>query len=377
MRRERGSGSLSDLGDGKYRLRVYVGRDPVTNRPRYASKTIKAKNVTEARKALVAFGAEQEGVKLDSTATVETVMREYIRSLELTRKAPLTVAKARDVTDRIIVPVLGKMTLGELTGRDIDNFVGRYPDLGPASVRRYVSVLSAALALAVRRGWISISPMAQASLPSMKRKELKVPTIAEVRLLMAQLDGPWLVAVELAVVTGARRGELCALRWSDVTDDLLHIRRSVYRITGTTGEKETKGGYERTIALVPAVSDALSGWKSRCEGTAREAGLTLEPDAFVLSTWPDCSKPLNPDTLSARVHRAAERAGVPHVHMHSFRHFATTNILASGIGPRDAAEILGHRDGGRLVLQVYGHATDARQRAASAAMAAALTEGEP
>ena len=148
MRRERGSGSLTDLGDGKYRLRVYVGRDPVTDRPRYASRTITPKNITEARKALKAFKDEQVGVKLDSTATIETVMHEYVRSLELTRRAPLTIFRARDTAERIIIPVLGKMTLEQLTGRDIDHLMAKYPELGPASVRRYVSVLSAALALA-------------------------------------------------------------------------------------------------------------------------------------------------------------------------------------------------------------------------------------
>jgi integrase len=50
----------------------------------------------------------------------------------------------------------------------------------------------------------------------------------------------WKMALRLAVVTGMRRGELCALRWNDIDPDAIHVRRSFYRHAGETVEKSTK-----------------------------------------------------------------------------------------------------------------------------------------
>jgi hypothetical protein len=70
-RRDKGTGSIAERSPGVYRLRVYVGQDPVTRRPRYSSKTIRAKNITAARKALAGFVVEQRSEAIGTNATVE------------------------------------------------------------------------------------------------------------------------------------------------------------------------------------------------------------------------------------------------------------------------------------------------------------------
>ncbi len=47
---------------------------------------------------------------------------------------------------------------------------------------------------------------------------------------------------------------------------------------------------------------------------------------------------MNPDTLSSVVHTLCADLAIPHVHLHSIRHFAATEMLAAGIDPRNAAE---------------------------------------
>jgi integrase len=55
---------------------------------------------------------------------------------------------------------------------------------------------------------------------------------------------------------------------------------------------------------------------------------------------------------------------MPHVHLHSLRHFAATEMLSAGIDPRNAAEVLGHANPS-LTLSLYGHPTNERQRQAA------------
>jgi len=372
-RRDKGSGSVSHRGKDVYRLRVYMGRDPVTHLPRYASKTIRAKNITGARSELATFITEQQGQAVGTNATVRTLMAEWLAQITSDGKAPRTIAEAKRTTDQLINPTLGDVQLSELTGRHIDEMNRKTAGLKPSTRRRYHAVLAAALNQAVKWGWIDVSPAIRANAPKVGESSLVFPTEDEVLALIdAMPTEVWKMALRLALVTGARRGELCGLRWTDITPDWLLIRRSVYRHDGETTEKVTKSGRERRIPMEPSVAALFTAWHAWCDQRAASVEVAVAPDAYVLSTWPDSSRPLNPDTLSAHVRRATRDLGIDHVHFHSLRHLAATNMLARGVPVRDVAEALGHSDGGRLVLRVYGHPTSDQQRAAAAAMASAM-----
>ena len=123
-------------------------------------------------------------------------------------------------------------------------------------------MLSSALSQAVRWGWIDRSPADRAQPPTMERTELQVPTTDEVRALLARATTRherWGMLLSLAVLTGARRGELCALRWSDVDGNSIRFRRSLYRAGIERGEKSTKSGRERRVNLAPGGKALLDG----------------------------------------------------------------------------------------------------------------------
>jgi integrase len=64
---------------------------------------------------------------------------------------------------------------------------------------------------------------------------------------------------------------------------------------------------------------------------------------------------------------------MPHVHLHSLRHFAATEMLAAGIDPRNAAEVLGHANPS-LTLGLFGYATNERHRLADEVLGRTLIE---
>ncbi len=319
-RRPKGTGSLQRLDRGRYRLRVFVGTDPVTGHPRQVARTVQAKNQTEARTMLERLRAKVAAVEPSgSTATVRTLVQEWLAH----------------------------------------------------------AVLSAALGQAVRLGWLEQNPAARAQPPELGQVELKVPTPAEVRALLARAQAEndrWGTLVLLAVLTGARRGELCALRWTDIDGSVVRIRRSLYRAGQDRGEKGTKGGRERRVSVGEAGVELLAQWRRICEDRAAAAGVELSADGFVVSPFPDGSRPVNPDSFSSAVHRMCEQLGMAHVHLHSLRHFAATELLAGGIDARNAAEILGHANPS-LTLSVYAHATADRQRQAADVLGRVLNPG--
>jgi integrase len=394
-RRPYGTGSVQDLGSGKFRLRVFAGTDPVTGHPLQISRVVRAKTKGQAQKLLDEFrsevGTEPE---YGPGATVATALSEWMKHCEARGRSPRTLHEGRRIIDTVLVPKLGDVALRDLTPRHLDELYrklsvgeGRERGLSPGSVRRYHAVLSAALSQAVRWGWLESNPAARAEPPPLGQAVLTVPTAAEVKALLsaARERAPkWGMLLALAVGTGARRGELCALRWTDIADGTIRIRRSIYRAGADRGEKSTKGGRERLITIGPVVDGLLEDWRAECEAAAAAVAVKLVPDAFVVSSMPDGSVPINPDTLSAVVTRLCatptednpKGLGMPHVHLHSLRHFAATELIGAGVNPRDAAEILGHADPA-LTLRVYSHATTARQKQAAAALGEAVRSALP
>jgi integrase len=301
--------------------------------------------------------------------TVRNLIGEWLRHSEARGRAPRTLHDARRTAETVIFPEFGDMPISDLTPRHLDEWYrklstgeGRDRALKATSIRRHHAVLSAALSQAVRWGWLERNPADRSQPPSIERTELKVPTPKEVRTLLVaaeQRNERWGVLLTLAVLTGARRGELCALRWTDIDDDSIRIGRSLYRAGAVRGEKSATGR-ERRVTIAPGGMKIIESWRRRCLLVAAEADVEMVPDGFVVAALPDGSRPMSPDTLSSVVHTLCADLGIPHVHLYSLRHFAATEMLAAGIDPRNAAEILGHANPS-LTLGLYGHATSERQ----------------
>ena len=71
-----------------------------------------------------------------------------------------------------------------------------------------------------------------------------------------------------------------------------------------------------------------------------------------------------------------DRAGLPRIRFHDLRHTAATRMLAQGVHPRIAADVLGHASPS-LILDRYGHAIEAMHRPAAQAMDTLLRPGRP
>jgi integrase len=289
-------------------------------------------------------------------------------------RSPSTLHGNARIIERVLIPALGSTRVEDLTAFDLDSLYSQLATRAPrplsaASIRRYHSVISAALAQAVRWGWLEQSVASRATLPHSSRRELEVPTAEQVNDLIeasSRRSTTLGMFVAVAAVTGCRRGEIAALRWLDLRDDTLVIRASAYAIGATKGIKSTKSGRTRRILIGPALGAELVAWRARCETLAARHGLAYGDDAFLFAAGPDGAAPVNVNTMTSTFRSVADSLGLVHVHLHSLRHFAATNLIASGLDVRDAATRMGHSSA-VLTLNVYGHATELRQREASIA----------
>jgi integrase len=185
--------------------------------------------------------------------------------------------------------------------------------------------------------------------------------------------------VWLTMTTGARRGELCGLRWShvDLPNSVLTIRRAIAQHGTERQEKDTKTHQQRRLALDPETVKALSEHWERCSARCEALGLTLPRDAFVFSLAPDGSEHLVPSSVTQRYSRLAARLGID-TDLHSLRHCSATELIAAGVDVRTVAGRLGHSGGGVTTLWVYAAwLAEADQRASASLAARTHARPEP
>ena len=184
----------------------------------------------------------------------------------------------------------------------------RVPAAAPATVRQIHAIMSAALSRAVRWGWVAINPADAAEAPAAPKPDPQPPTIAQAARILQEAwrDPEWGMLVWLAMVTGARRGELCALAWDrlDFATGVLTIRTSIAQVGRKTWEKDTKTHQRRRIALDDQTLALLRGYYLRC----RERAEALDSS---FRSRPGCSPAIRTAALAQARHGwAAVRADV-------------------------------------------------------------------
>ncbi len=209
-------------GSGAWRLRAYAGRDTVTDHPIQITRSFRGTE-TAARKALAKLVTEVEAGKfVRSRVTVSELLDKWLAHIEAVGKArPKTIYEYRRKIEGRIRPALGSVRLNRLEPDTLDGWYQRWlaEGLSPSTVRIYHSILSASCRQAVKWGWIDRAPTDGAERANAQVAHHEGPTPAQFSAMVAAaaIDDPVLAAaIALAALTGARRGELVALRWSDI-----------------------------------------------------------------------------------------------------------------------------------------------------------------
>ncbi|HEX5405958.1 MAG TPA: tyrosine-type recombinase/integrase [Pseudonocardiaceae bacterium] len=416
-RKRRTRGEIETLPSGALRVKVYAGIDPLSSRRHYLTETVPAgptaeKEAEKVRTRLVNQVDEQRNPR--TKATVNQLMDRYLELLDVdvnTRRSKEGYIRNH------IRPLLGKEQVGRLDGEILDSFYtilrtcrlhcgGRKfiqhrtarehecdrrcgphkcNPLSTSAIRQIHWCLSGALTRAIRWKWITVNPLDQAEPPKSVTADPHPPTPEQAAAIVneAFADLAWGVLVWLTMVTGVRRGELCALRWDllDLNTATLWIRTSIGQDGAKTWEKDTKTHQQRRIVLDQDTVALLRLYRLLCEALAEELGTSIDPKGRIFSGSIDHSTWLKPDTVTQRYRRMCAKIDLD-MNIHRLRHYSATELIAAGVDIRTVAGRLGHGGGGSTTLRVYtAWVSEADQRAAGSlggrmpAMPIAIDEG--
>lgn len=255
--------------------------------------------------------------------------------------------------------------------------------LNSNSVLHYHAMLSSVFRKGVQWGLINENPCARAERP--KASEIDVETLDEediARLLEALADVPahFSVITQLALLTGARRGEICGLRWSDIDFEkgTLSIKRTVQFIPGE-GIVFTSPKTKRSRRCIRIGADCLELLKEYRQHQIQERlrigskwarKVTIENGKVVdndmlFTRWN--GEPLDPETVSTWFPRFWEEHGLPAVHFHSLRHTNASLLIAAHVPITTVSGRLGHAQTS-TTLNFYASAIQSADAAAADAL---------
>ena len=248
--------------------------------------------------------------------------------------------------------------------------------LAASSIRQCHAVLSSAFSAAERWGWVAFNPIKAAQKPRIRAPDPQPPTSEEAARIVAaawDLDLEWGLLVWTLLVTGARRGEVLALRWEnlDLTAGVVTIRHSVSEQVGSTTIKGTKTHQSRRISLDAATVALLTEHHAVVMARSTEIGAGFDEQRFVFSYQLDHARPCSPSGVTHRYARMVGKLGI-RTHLHAIRHYSATELLASGVDLRTVAGRLGHGSGGATTLKVYAAWVARADQQASELLAARL-----
>jgi integrase len=345
-------GSIREKRRGVWELRIYLGRDD-DGKVRHRQLTFHGAK-REAQRELnrlvaeLEFGNEHRDEALREASAdpdwgPKTTFNDAIEGWRLNGWAdlsPNTTKRYQSLWDNHIRSSIGTKRIASTGPYVVERFLRDMKAGGQSksSVHQARAMLHRACRLA--RKWSSNllpNPVADTEMPEWKLQEQpaeqRSPSAGEVRALLAAAadeDVRLEAFIRVVAATGARRSEVCALRWNEIdpTVPSLVIDEATVVDGGVVGIKGPKSRASiRSVAIDGGTLAVLQALRIEREAIAAECEITLAADGFVFSTDPSAIAPPNPDGMTEAFSRIRHRAGVaPDIHIHSLRHFQATEL---------------------------------------------------
>jgi integrase len=333
---------------------------------REAEEAEARRRIEEQRKKDIAKAGASIAAPLPTTLSM--LLEEFFRQHVDENLAPKTIERYHEQV-AYLDPELLRLPIAEITSlhltREWHRLLkrgGHYRrtkqprPLSAKTVRNIAGVVSSAFARAIRWGLISTNPATNSEPPRVKKHYGIALTAAQQAMVFEAASGPWCMAtfLEVAAALGARRGEVLALRWSDIQGGRATIARSLTQTKQVLKFKGTKSERPRVVKIPESTLARIEVHRNQQDEFRRQFGPDYRADLDLIFANPD-GTPLKPDSVSATVSLLCRRLKLPKgASLHSLRHTHTSHLLADGVPLPVVSARLGHSSV-RVTAEIYSH----------------------
>ena len=346
-------------GTGKYRYRVMWREDG-----KQRSKTFNDRLEAKAEALKIEKG---EGV-VSGDHTFGELAKRFLRDCDSDVKAS-TLAFYKQALDNHLLPVWKNKKLSKLRKVHVIELKAALQDsLSASTARNILVVATRVLNHGIDLEWLMSNVAAQVRKPKVKRREIRILSEVEQRVLIKVAPPAYKMLLHLALHAGLRKGELLGLQWEsvDLEKGTIYVREQFSHGAVTT--PKTEAGL-RYVPIDPDTVQQLKRWRA----VARRSvdGLDL---VFPTGTgWYQSASNVN----SRGFKPTLKRAGLPSsIRFHDLRHTYASMAIAAGVPLNDVKVVLGHSSIS-VTADIYGHLVDSshdRIRLAFAASSAAMPD---
>jgi integrase len=329
-----GEGYLRKRG-GAYVMTIYLGKDE-TGRPRQLSRTFRGSE-REAKAEMARLIAERDqGVDLRPQQATFTELAQRWRESKFPDLSASTAATYETLLSVHALPTLGTLRLRDLRPLHIEAVKQAVLKAGCSqkSALNVYRLVSAVLKQAVRWQLLARNPADAVSPPRPRRFVAQAPTPEALgRLLTVADQTPYGPVARLAALTGARQGELLALRWRDIDWTARHLT-----VRGTKTESSLRQVDLGEMALALLQEHRRHELEKRLMlGPGADCG---SDSATILTNL--VGKQMDAGGLKRTWKRVIRDANVGHVRFHDLRHASATYLLQAGVPVQMVSQRLGH-----------------------------------
>jgi integrase len=329
--------------DGRWEAR-YVKEITIAGKKKYGSVYGHSYLEVKQKQKLHIFTPQIKEIK--SYGTIESVMMDWLYATKHKIKYS-TYVKYETTINNHIIPQLGKIKINLLTNRNVAQFTDRLiTSLSISTVNNILIILGMGLKYAETEYHIKC-PNIQALKTT--KQEMRVLSLLEQQILVKNIisnDDCYSFGVLIALFTGIRIGELCALQWDDIKDNKIHITKTMQRIKNKYGKSEvmitapkTKNS-NRVIPVPRVISEFIEQHRL--------------PNGYVIHQ--NNNKYIEPRLMQKKFAEIIKACGLENINFHALRHTFATRCVESGFDIKTLSEILGHTNV-RTTLDKYVHSS--------------------
>lgn len=377
-----------------YQIRVYRGKDmegkqlkPYVLNWKVPEGMTKAKALKEVNKVATIFEKQcKDGIVSDENVKF-CEYAEYFLKLKERDLKRRTIEGYKDRLKRIN-PYIGNYKLRDIKAEHLNRLYldlmkkgskqSNGETLSPRTIKDYHRLIHAIFNQAIKEDLLLFNVADKATPPKVEKKEAESFTIDEMQEIVECLEKEpikWRLMINLAISTGARRGEIMGLKWCniDFENNRIKIKTTLYYSKEIGLFEDTpKSHQSRVVDIDLYVIKLLKEWESKQIELFRASGKVWDPDNYVFLN--DELKPCHPDSMNNYLRSFSKKYNLPKINPHKFRHTQASMLYASGINPMKISKRLGHSNLS-TTQDIYTHLIDDSQADETKAIATLIYSG--